>query len=112
MTTFTWSPSYGVNLTMRPNVKRVSFGDGYEQRQTFGINNQPEVWSLEFRGRTSGDAQAIDVFLREAGSVNSFEWTSPSDTNGRFVCDEWSRSKDEPDAETVRATFRQVFDPA
>ena len=96
---------------MRPSVKRVAFGDGYEQRQTFGINNKPEVWALEFRGRTTADAAAIDAFLRDAAAVRSFQWTSPADTAGLFVCDEWSRSLDEPDVETVRATFRQVFDP-
>jgi 4-hydroxy-3-methylbut-2-enyl diphosphate reductase IspH len=28
----------------------------------------------------------------------------------KFVCDEWSRSVDEPNIESVRATFKQVFD--
>jgi phage-related protein len=45
----------------------VAFGDGYEQRLAFGINTQPQLWSLEFRGRTSLDAAAIDAFLRARG---------------------------------------------
>nr|NDG08510.1 phage tail protein [Oxalobacteraceae bacterium] len=47
MATFTWTPSVGANLSIRPNVRRVAFGDGYEQRLAFGINTQPQVWSLE-----------------------------------------------------------------
>ncbi len=110
MTTFTWIPSIGASLTIRPTVKRVAFGDGYEQRLAFGLNTQPEVWSLEFRSRTSADAAAIDGFFRERGAVQPFVWTSPSGLTGKFTCEEWSRSVDEPNIETVRATFKQVFD--
>ena len=52
MAVFTWIPSLGASLAMRPNVRRVAFGDGYEQRLAFGIHTQAEVWTLEFRGRT------------------------------------------------------------
>jgi phage-related protein len=37
MAVFTWIPSLGASLAMRPNVRRVAFGDGYEQRLAFGI---------------------------------------------------------------------------
>jgi phage-related protein len=110
MSTFTWSPSYGANLSIRPRVTRVAFGDGYEQRIASGLNNVAEVWSLAFQGRSKVDALAIDAFLREAAALTSFDWTSPSDTEGKFVCDEWSVSVDDIDVYTVRATFRQVFD--
>ena len=38
MATFTWTPSVGANLSMRPTVRRVAFGDGYEQRSEPGLN--------------------------------------------------------------------------
>lgn len=110
MATFTWTPSVGANLSIRPNVRRVAFGDGYEQRLAFGINTQPQVWSLEFRGRTSTEATAIDAFLRARGAVQAFDWTPPGGASAKFVCEEWSRSVDEPNVESVRATFKQVFD--
>lgn len=110
MAVFTWSPSIGANVALRPNVRRVAFGDGYEQRVAFGINTQPEVWNLEFRGKTTSVAAAIDAFLRARGGVQSFDWTSPAGTVGKFTCEEWSRSIDEPNVETVRTTFKQVFD--
>lgn len=110
MATFTWIPSTGASLSLRPNVRRVAFGDGYEQRVAFGINTQPEVWSLEFRGKTTVDAAAIDAFLRARGAVQAFDWTSPAGSTAKFTCEEWSRSVDEPNVETVRATFKQVFD--
>ena len=110
MATFTWIASTGASLSIRPNVRRVAFGDGYEQRVAFGINTQPEVWSLEFRGKTTTEAAAIDAFLRARGVVESFTWTTPTGAAGKFICEEWSRSVDEPNIETVRATFKQVFD--
>ncbi len=69
MATFTWTPSVGANLSMRPTVRRVAFGDGYEQRLAFGINTQPQVWSLEVWGRTTAEAIAIDAISRARGTV-------------------------------------------
>jgi phage-related protein len=108
--TFTWIASIGASLTVKPNVRKVSFGDGYEQRLAFGINTQPEVWSLEFRGKSTIEAAAIDNFLRARGAVQSFDWTTPSGIVGKFLCEEWSRSIEEPNLENIHATFRQVFD--
>jgi phage-related protein len=110
MATFTWTPSVGASVSVRPNVRRVAFGDGYEQRLAFGLNTQPQVWSLEFRGRTRGEVSAIEAFLRERGAVQAFDWTPPGGVAAKFVCEEWSRTVDEPDVESVRATFKQVFD--
>ncbi|MCS6766647.1 MAG: phage tail protein [Candidatus Protistobacter heckmanni] len=110
MAVFTWTPSVGASVAMKPAVRRVTFGDGYEQRLAFGLNTQAEVWNLEFRGRTTADASDIDAFLRARGAVDAFDWTTPTGTAGKFTCEEWSRSVDEPNVETVRATFKQVFD--
>ena len=110
MATFTWIPSIWASLAVKPNVRRVSFGDGYEQRLAYGINTQPEVWSLEFRGKSTSDASAIDSFLRARGAVQAFDWTTPSGLTGKFNCEEWSRTIEEPNIENIRATFKQVFD--
>ena len=56
MATFTWIASIGASLTVKPNVRKVSFGDGYEQRLAYGINTQPEVWSLEVSRRGTSPA--------------------------------------------------------
>jgi len=110
LATFTWIASTGAGLTIRPVVRRVAFGDGYEQRLAFGLNTQPEVWTLEFRAQTTANASAIDAFLRLHGAVRPFDWTTPSGLTGKFICEEWSRSIDEPNIETIRANFKQVFD--
>ena len=110
MATFTWIPSVGAALSVKPSVHKVSFGDGYEQRMAFGLNTKPEVWSVEFHGKTTTDAAAIDAFLKARGAVECFNWTSPSGLAAKFVCEEWSRTIEEPNIENIRATFKQVFD--
>lgn len=112
MATFTWTPSLGPRAARKPNIKAVSFGDGYEQRLAFGINTRPEVWSVEFRARTTSEANAIDTFLAARNSVEAFDWTTPSGVTARFKCEEWERTIEEPNVETVSATFIQVFDLA
>ena len=42
--------------------------------------------------------------------MQSFDWTTPSGISGKFLCEEWGRSIEEPNLENIHATFRQVFD--
>ena len=37
------TPTYGVRKTNRPNVRLTQFGDGYQQRVQFGLNQDPKV---------------------------------------------------------------------
>lgn len=62
------------------------------------------------RGKSTAEAAAIDNFLRSRGAVQSFDWTTPSGIAGKFLCEEWSRTVEEPNLENIRVTFRQVFD--
>jgi phage-related protein len=48
--------------------------------------------------------------LRARGAVQAFDWTTPSGITGKFTCEEWSRTIEEPNIENIRATFKQVFD--
>ena len=52
MATFTFEPSYGIRVSKEPKVLSVKFGDGYEQRAQFGINQIPRMWDLSFNGKT------------------------------------------------------------
>lgn len=47
---FTWSPQKGYSAERTPNVAVVKLGDGYEQRQTKGINTLMAKYSLTFKG--------------------------------------------------------------
>ena len=58
-----------------PVVRKVQFGDGYETRLTYGINQNPKVLDLTFEVSET-DADTIETFLdaRAADSAN-FDFT-------------------------------------
>jgi len=111
--TFTWPPQKGYTAQRTPNVAVVKLGDGYEQRQTRGINPLMDSYSLTFRGfdnncNRPNVAREVDAFLRQRMSVESFYWT-PSDTGKQalFVCRSWSMTKTGSVCD-LSATFEQV----
>lgn len=114
MATFPNIPiSYGSQKTNAPNVRVVQFGDGYEQRLTYGVNQNPKQWSLRWEYLDETDADTIDTFLNaRALDGGSFDWTPPDEVTAyKWVCYEWQKSIDYPTVSTVTATFRQVFEP-
>lgn len=97
--TFTWSPQKGFTVSRAPNVAVVSLGDGYEQRQTKGINPLMDKYSLTFIG-TDGVcdrpnyAKQAEAFLKARMAVESFYWTpSMTGVQALFVCRSWSMKK-------------------
>lgn len=111
MTTFTWGPDFGAQEVQSPAVKRAKFGDGYEQRVQFGINNNPQTWSLQFKNRDNTETNAIDAFLQARRAVEAFDWTPPRASSAiRVVCDSWTIEAVRFNLNTVSATFRQVFE--
>lgn len=110
MSTFTYTASYGAAVTQTPEVRAMRFGDGYEQRASFGINNQPRVWQLDFRGRDDTDANAIIAFFVAANGVDNFDWTPPYGAAGKWICRSWIRSVVSNGASDISATFEEVFD--
>lgn len=112
MSTFSHAPDFGANVTYNPNVKRVKFGDGYEQRVQFGINNNPQVWNLKFQNRRNVETVEIESFLAARRGVEAFFWTPPRATSAIVVvCDSWSVEAVKANLNTISATFRQVFQP-
>jgi phage-related protein len=65
-----WTPQKGYSVERTPNVAVVKLGDGYEQRQTKGINPLMDKYSLTFTGVDDAKcsrpnaAKAADAFLK------------------------------------------------
>lgn len=110
MATFNFEPSYGISLRKEPKVLSVKFGDGYEQRAQFGINQNPRMWELQFNGKTLTETNAIDSFLNAEKGVTYFNWTPPQGTTGKWICRQWDISLVEVDCYNISATFEEVFD--
>ena len=94
-------PDFGAAKQSRPAVRVVRFGDGYEQRVTFGINQNPKEWRLRWSNITEANADN-----------DSFTWSPPDESaNYEFVCESWTKSFPTAGLATIDATFRQVFEP-
>ena len=105
--------TYGAQQNSAPKVRTVQYGDGYEQRLTYGaINNDPKSWSLNWANITEANADTITAFLEARGGKESFTWTPPdSSTAYNWVCSTWTKSIPYNGRASISATFRQVFEP-
>lgn len=110
--TFTWVPDFIANFERKSNIKQALFGDGYSQRIAFGVNQQDESWSLEFKNRTNTERDEIRGFLRGARGQSAFSWTDPITSSvNKFICNEWSTTFNNYNNNTITATFQRRFEP-
>lgn len=105
------APDHGASKKSAPRVRQVEFGSGYSQRATFGINQDPKVWTLKWDNRTAADANSIEDFLEARGGVESFSWSPPDETaTYKWICKNWSKSMPYSNMFNIAATFEQVFE--
>lgn len=118
---FTYAPDYQAQAQYKPRVRVAAFGDGYEQRVPFGINTNPQTWTLKFENRDNTEGTAIQSFLNARGGYDSFVWTPPGQSVSlKFVCREWVAMPVKGTGSaldgslqtfwTINATFVQVFE--
>ena len=104
--------NYGISKASRPNVRTARFGDGYEQRVTFGLNQNPKIWQLSWVNITEADCDTIENFLNARAGVEAFDWSPPDESDTyKWVCQDWNKKIDLPTRRTITATFREVFEP-
>lgn len=112
MATFTYTPDFGAQVQVKPRVRTVSFGDGYQQRQADGINTQPQVWTLQWKNRDNTETDEIKSFLVARGGVQSFDWSPPNEASAiKVICSDWTVSTVRFNLNDISATFTQVFEP-
>lgn len=105
------TPDFGAQKKSQPNVNSVRFGSGYEQRVTFGINQNPKVWDLTWSAKSNTVADAIEDFFDARAGVEAFNWTPINDTTSyKWICRSWNRIHQYAEINTVTATFEQVFE--
>ena len=106
------TPTYGLQKRSSPVVRTVRFGDGYEQRTSLGLNQNPKVYNLTFEVSET-DADTIETFLDARAADNaSFDFTPPGESSSsKFVCEDWSKSIPYLNRASIQATFREVFEP-
>lgn len=106
------TPAYGATKSSAPKVRKTQFGDGYENRVTFGLNQNPKTWDLTWQNITEANSDTIETFL-DARAVDgaSFDWTPPGESSAKWVCETWQKTIPYTGRATITATFRQVFEP-
>ena len=106
------TPTYGLQKRSSPVVRTVRFGDGYEQRTSLGLNQNPKVYNLTFVVSET-DSDTIETFLDARAVDNaSFDFTPPGEaSSSKFVCEKWSKSIPYLNRASIQATFREVFEP-
>ena len=109
-TSFILVPDYGSRQTSQPTVRSVRFGDGYEQRLSYGLATDLKTWNLTFTNITTSEKTQITGFLEARGGSQRFNWPTPDGVVSTFICQEWTSTIVVYDRWTVDATFREVVD--
>jgi phage-related protein len=113
MATFpAYDPTYSATKTSQPKIRTTQFGDGYQQRVTFGLNQNAKEWRLTF-SVSDADADIIEAFLDDrAADGASFDWTPPDgNTSYKWTCFSWTRELFDFERSKIDVTFMQVFEP-
>ena len=107
-----YNPQYSATKRSQSNLRITQFGDGYQQRTTFGLNQDPKVWNLTFNVDDE-DADEIETFLEARGKDGaSFDWSPPDTaTTFKWICRSFNREMFEFDRNRITASFEEVFEP-
>ena len=107
---FVWTPSYNLTVNIRPRVKSISLGDGYEQRMQDGINTVLLQVGCTFENRTQQETFAIAHFLQQRGGYETFLFTPqpPYDKEKLFLAKEWSSTYNFYDNYTSNVTLDEL----
>ena len=111
----TVNPTYGLTKTSKPNIRIAQFGSGYQQRSTFGINQNPKTFNLTFKNISEADADNLtDFFDLRAEDGDNILYTVPTESAAmKFVVEGgYTKTIDYANLATVKVKFRQVFDVA
>jgi phage-related protein len=111
MATFTYIPSFTATEQSQPRVRTTQFGDGYSQRLRYGLNTDPKSWQLTFLNRTDTERENILTFLEARSGSESFDWTPPRGSAGKYICSEWSMEMLNFNNNTITTTFVEVYEP-
>lgn len=117
MSTFTpaKNPDFPITINSEPRVLIGQMGDGYVQRIIDGLNHNMVTLDLTWTNLTAAEAANIFDFMIAHNGADSFDYQPPDPSFAsarKWICRPFSKSRTEPQAWTIRATFIQVADPA
>tara|TARA_R100001163_G_C4962516_1_gene125728 strand:- start:232 stop:573 length:342 start_codon:yes stop_codon:yes gene_type:complete len=106
------NPIYNTRIDAQPKVNVLSFGDGFEQRLTEGLNQNPLSVNLVFELSQTDANTAITFLNARVDDGASFDYTLPSESTSRkFVCTSFPRTIPFLNRVRLSCVFREVFEP-
>lgn len=67
------------NEVSEPKLRKMSYGDGYEQVAPDGINHQLRKWKVSYSQQRGDMVKPIYDFLRDTGGVDAFLCRPPGE---------------------------------
>ena len=111
-TTGATTPKYSSVENASPKIITVQFGDGFKSRNTFGLNQNPKSYKLDFPVSVADGNKILDFLDARAKNAESFTFTPPATSTARkFICEKYSRTNVYLNRVTISATFEEVFEP-
>jgi phage-related protein len=105
------NPTYNTRINASPKINILSFGDGFEQRLTEGLNQNPLTVNLVFELSQTDADTAITFLNARVSDGDSFDYTLPSESSTRkFVCSSFPKSIPYLNRVTLSCVFREVFE--
>ena len=108
--TFTWCVDAGASRTTELKTNTVSFGDGYEQVSSFGINNARMTWQVT-KTAYKAEIDAIYNFIIEHKNVTPFYVDIAGDIKTYRTTDNPTTSHIGGDVWQLSFNLKQVFLP-
>lgn len=108
--TFTWCVNAGATQDTELKTNTVSFGDGYEQVSSFGINNARTAWQVA-KTAYLAEIESIYDFLIEHNGVTPFYLTINEVTKTYRTEGEISKTQISGNVWQISFNLKQAFIP-
>ena len=66
-------PSYPINKTMEPRIRKVEFGDGYTESKPDGLNYKLATFDLTWEVLLPAEKTIIETFIEDKGEYKTFQ---------------------------------------
>ena len=101
----------GASIKASPNVRKATFGDGYEQRLPDGINSINKEINLTFSPRESSEIDDIIDYFEYLRATTAITLTLPNSNRTetlKVVVEEWSKNYAYDEFYVATAKLRKV----
>ena len=104
-------PKYDYTISRNPNVNVLNFSDGFEQRLTEGLNQNPITMDLKFDLSQADSTTAVNFLNERITDGASFTFEVPNENvTKNFVCDSYPTTVPFLNRVRLSCKFREVFE--